>query len=283
MLRPGDVIEINGTRFVLLNSSVIRDQSVSVFVDKNGYYGTSQASFSVPTVLAQPINDSGQQINPRYDNNGLELGSQAPPYKPPPPYWSNPAPYKVLRQPTPASEEPYQLPEGTAIDLRASGVGSDDYFYVQSKENAAFRIDNSDGILIMFAPEGRVSRVSYSRLPSNVDPFDKPVVDNVYLLVGRRENVPPAAADDLSLQSSAWNTATTDEQRAKLREPINWLLGSSRWIVIGSQSGRIATIDNGFVDGGGITASGTPSEGLRNSQILSAREFTREMGQLGGR
>ena len=38
--------------------------------------------------------------------------------------WTQPLRYKILRRPTRTSDEPYQLPEGTAIDLRASGIGT---------------------------------------------------------------------------------------------------------------------------------------------------------------
>ena len=139
--------------------------------------------------------------------------------KPPAPYWGLPSPYKILRQPTPASEEPYQLPEGTAIDLRASGVGVDDFFYVPGLN------DNSEGVIIMFAPEGRVSRVSYSQSPGTADPFDRAVVDNVYLAdwpaeigaAGCRGPIPRWKVRECT-------AATTDEQRAKLRQPLNWLL-----------------------------------------------------------
>jgi hypothetical protein len=83
---------------------------------------------------------------------------------------------------------------------------------------------------------------------------------------------------------------TVEEDRAKLRAKLNWLGGSSRWVVIGSQSGRIATVENAFVDMAGLytqyVTNGTLSPGtdeLRNQQILAAREFTREMAQLSGR
>ena len=109
------------------------------------------------------------------------------------------------------------------------------------------------------------------------------MVDNIYLLVGRRDRTPPAAANDSTLQTAAVAAAVTDEQKAKLREPINWLNGSSHWIAIAAQTGRVATIENGFVQLPTIAAqTGTP-EVKRNEQILAAREFTREMGQVGGR
>jgi hypothetical protein len=69
----------------------------------------------------------------------------------------------------------------------------------------------------------------------------------------------------------------------ELKAPINWLSGTSRWIVIGSQSGRIVSVENAFVDLPPIAVSATSFDDKRNEQILAAREFTREMSQLGGR
>ena len=68
-------------------------------------------------IVGQPLNDSGQMVNAKYDNNGNELGAIA---SPPAPYWTDPASYKILRQPMKTSAEPLQLPEGSAIDLRAA-------------------------------------------------------------------------------------------------------------------------------------------------------------------
>jgi prepilin-type N-terminal cleavage/methylation domain-containing protein len=289
MIRPGDVIEIAGTRFELLfNDS---NQFATVELDNNGFFKAPNTG-ALTTILAQPLNDSGQQIKPRYDGRGFPLGADRPAGAPKAelPYWTAAAPYRVLRQASLASDEPYQLPEGTAIDLRASGVGSDviapgRYFYVPNGT------DNATNVFILFAPEGRVSRVSFSQLPPNSSDepeyFDQPVNDNVLLLVGRRENVPVVSVDDD--RTLATPGALTDEQRAEIRDQVNWLNGLSRWIVIGSQSGRIVTVENSQVDPSvvftlaedvGIAPS---SEQLRNHQIRAAREFTREMSQLGGR
>lgn len=278
-IHPGDVIDISGTQFRLLapgNNDVTVD-STGAFKFGGNY------SQRIAMLLAVPVNDSGQQINPRHDSVGNEMGAVAVAR---PPYWTLPAPYKVLRQPTSMSDEPLQLPEGTAIDLRASGIGANEYFYVPNK------YDNGEGVLIMFTPEGRVGRAAFYRTPLNTVPYDQPVAENIYLLIGRRDRIaPPTVASDLSLQSSAVSAATTDELRAKLREPINWLNGDSRWIVIGAQTGRVATIENANVDLAGVlnqplkpfnTASQS-SEEMRCAQILAAREFTREMAQMGGR
>jgi prepilin-type N-terminal cleavage/methylation domain-containing protein len=297
-IRPHDVIEINGTRYELLpDNNASFDLTNFTFdpVTNSFYQDTNQNDARAVQIVAQPVNNSGQQINSQCDDAGYSLGPDrepsAPagsaPVKPPAPYWAPPSPYKVLRQPTPASDEPYQLPEGTAIDLRASGVGIGDYFYNPTPADPDKRVDNSEGIIIMFAPEGRVSRVSFQQNPSSLTipvSYDQSVVDNLYLLVARRENIPAVAAgSDASLQSSSFTSTTTDEQRAKLREPLNWLGGGSRWVVIGSQTGRIATIENAFVDMASIAGTSLPAEEKRDQQIQAAREFTREMGQVGGR
>jgi hypothetical protein len=292
MIRPGDVIEIAGTRFELLFDD--NNQIATVELDDNGFFRSPNTG-ALTTILAQPLNDSGQQIKPRYDGQGFPLGADRPPsppapQKPPEPYWTAAVPYRVLRQASLASDEPFQLPEGTAIDLRASGVGSDAvapgrYFYVPGGT------DNAANVFLLFAPEGRVSRVSFSQLPSSgseePESFDQPVNDNVFLLVGRRENVPAVAVGtDRTLDTPG---TLTDEERAEIRDQINWLNGSSRWIVIGSQSGRIVTVENAQPDPSAVftlvTNGGAPasSELLRNQQIIAAREFTREMSQVGGR
>jgi hypothetical protein len=284
MIRPGDVIEIAGTRFELLPPDLSFE---TVELDDNDFF-KSRNPGELTTIRATPLNDSGQQIKPRYDGRGFPLGADRPTSapKPDPPYWTAAAPYRVLRQATLASDEPYQLPEGTAIDLRASGVGSDAvapgrYFYVPNET------DNAANVFILFAPEGRVARVTFSLASPNdttVEFFDKPVYDNVFLLVGKRENVPaPAANNDPTLNTSDLANAATDEERAAIREPVNWLNGLSRWIVIGSQSGRIVTVENAAVNLELIASLQGVAEEKRNHQIRAAREFTREMSQLGGR
>jgi hypothetical protein len=289
MIRPGDVMEINGTLFELpdpLSIKGIQRGLVNVFVEKGdngvGATGYFQArGTEAPTLLARPLNDSGQQIEPEYENRGRSL--REAPMDPPSqrPYWTSPATYRILRQPTKTSDEPYQLPEGTAIDLRASGVGSDDYFYVPLLN------DNSDDVLVMFAPEGRIERVTYSQMPidsTENEEFDEPVTDNVYLLVGQRAKIPAPDLDkDATLDIAQVNAATTDAQRQAIRRPLNWLSNDSRWVVIGSQSGRVATIKNAFVELGGIAAQTIPSELKRTDQIRMAREFTRDMLQDEGR
>jgi hypothetical protein len=98
------------------------------------------------------------------------------------------------------------------------------------------------------------------------------------------------ADGDMTL-AMGFDALGTDDARKKARDPLNWLDGNSRWVVIGPQSGRIVTVANAFVDPIAVINrySQSPhnfsqsSETMRAAQIIAAREFTRSMSQLGGR
>jgi prepilin-type N-terminal cleavage/methylation domain-containing protein len=299
VVRPLDIIEIGGTRYQLISdtSDATGADAVPPQLDANNFFksNTGLNGTNVVQIVAQPLNDSGQMLNVRYDNDGNELphSSNNGPFR----YWTEPAPYKILRQPMKTSAEPLQLPESTAIDLRASGLGDSGFFYypVLPTLPPTKRIDNDQDILIMFAPEGRVSRLALNLFPSSSIPFDQPIVDNIFLLVGKRENCPPPDVGSDKTLSTSTLPPSSDSNREKLladmKKPVNWLRGESRWIVIGSQSGRVVTVENAFVDPAAAitTYTNSPylysqsSEELRTGQIWSAREFVKEMKQLGGR
>ena len=169
-------------------------------------------------------------INTEYDNLGrlLRDGTQGGPQFQKP-YWTAPMPYRILRQPTATSDPPYQLPEGTAIDLRASGWGDDDYFY--RARTAATIVDP-----VHHHVHARGARRASAFQPKAicrrhpVDLFDEPVVDNVFLLVGKRENIPaPLPGNDVTLNVSNWSAAHDRrgaagsqgaDQLAQRREPL---------------------------------------------------------------
>jgi hypothetical protein len=267
----------------------------------SGYYKwSSQSQVSpVPTAIAIPINNSGQLIDIQYDHRGLPL-KDGPPATGSfqAPYWTAPQPYKILRQPTKTSDPPYQMPEGTAIDLRASGFGKQYFFQKPSAtpnpDDDPTAVENIDPVYIMFTPEGRVDRVWYNPnvvtygttpVSTNRDKFNESLVDNVFLMVGKRENIPAPAIDtDITLKPALWSALATDQQRLEKKEPINWLVGESRWVVIGSQSGRVVSIENAAVDPAAYFAAlGADLEAGRSRQILAAREFTSDMANMGGR
>ena len=150
------------------------------------------------------MNDTGQMINVEFDTGfRCPIGTVSPPNAP---FWTIRMP---LQNPPPADaagSDPLQMPAGTAIDLRASGDRRDRLFLRRAELTDNRGVNNADSIVIMFAPEGRVSRVSYNKnglKPLDKAPFDQPVVDNVYLMIGRREGCPPpTVASDATLDSS---------------------------------------------------------------------------------
>jgi hypothetical protein len=295
LIRPGDVIEIDGTRYELLDPRVPSvSGAAQVNIDNGAYVAPGSG---VVRIEARPLNDTGQMLNIAFDSDGNRLRDQLV-ASPAGPFWTNPASYKILRQPMPTSAEPFQMPEGTAIDLRASGqaiefegASATGFFYNPDVPTGA--VDNADPIYIMFTPEGAVERVRFNQknvgssnpLERADNIFDGRTVSNIYLLVGRRQNAPPPALDvDKTLEPS--NYPATDEQKQEYKEADNWLLGQSRWIVIGSQSGRVVTVENAFVDPPALMTkySSETSKDLRRArQIHASREFAREMVQAGGR
>ena len=218
-----------------------------------------------------------------------------------PPFWTTPTSYKILRQPSPTSAEPYQLPEGIAIDLRASGdsraSSNSRYFYHNAEhQQPVDRNNNQSPVMILFTPEGTVLRVvlnvgpglsDLSRFPDEI--ISDPIVSSIFLLIGPRENIPVAQlTSDNTLKTVGMNQLTNTELE-ELKTSINWLNPESRWVVIGAQSGRVVSTENAFVDPNSVLAvatTGTPpiseaSQQLRNLQINAAREFAREMTQAG--
>jgi type II secretory pathway pseudopilin PulG len=271
VIRRGDILEVGGSRFEITDTDV----------DANGFY---QSTSGKPDgeLWIRPHNPSGQLGNFVHRDPDTQAAERR--YL----MWTLPLRYKILRQPTRTSDEPYQLPEGTAIDLRASGVGSKQFFFNMDPNNSELRVDNPFDVTIMFAPEGRIAHVAYSLLADRdkeVETFDEPVVDNVFLLVGRSASIqaPRGANDPTLAQLPPPTSPGIDEKLQELREPINWLNGTSRWVVIGAQSGRVVSVENGFVDLYAVNNLGGDAGDRRNQQILAAREFTREMSQMGGR
>jgi hypothetical protein len=307
-IRPGDTIEIDGTRYGLLplNSPNASAQAVqqSVNVDaQTGTYFSTDNSRAV-TIEGLPLNDTGQMLNIEFDAFGRKLRDpiltgaatrEAP-------FWTNPSPFKILRQPVPASGEPMQLPEGTAIDLRASGqaieidnttdTASGFFQNPEAINNVTDRVNNADPIVIMFTPEGSVERVRMNlkdvaganAFERSDNIYDGRTVSNIYLLIGRRQNAPPPELDpavDKTLDDNYRNL--NDQQKQEVKETVNWLRGESRWIVIGAQSGRVVTVDNAFVEPGLFLPPSGPLDVVRARQIHASREFAREMVQAGGR
>ena len=120
------------------------------------------------------------------------------------------------------------------------------------------------------------------------------MTDTIFLLVGRRDITPAPPVNPRQVaghcQVAAANAPDRDQLMQDVKETVNWLRGESRWIAIGPQSGRVVTTENAFVVPEAIINkyAASPyfySQGtdlIRNQQIIAAREFARQMNQMGG-
>lgn len=287
LIRPGDVIEVQGNRYELLALTTANNL-------QNGYYTEEnhRLTNATPTrIVARPLNDSGQVLNPVYANNGNRLTSQGlasialdrdDTFRP---FWTEASAYKILRQPVTTSAAPYELPEGVAIDLEASGVvGEVPFHFFDDTSSKAFvnnvETENDQPIYIMFTPEGSVERVQMLRNGGRVTGAP---VGNVSLLVGRRELIPASTTVDL--------TSSNQNELELEKNKLNWLNLESRWVTIGAQSGSVVTTENAFVTLSDILALDYDGDGTvdndrletRMGQIAVAQEFAREMRRTGGR
>jgi type II secretory pathway pseudopilin PulG len=313
MLQPGDRIEVAGNVYRFLEPATNPDLYSSekpAELDAVGKFYKQDAGSGDETLIffAEIENDSGQMLNCEVDREGYlvkpylhamngfpqltliryGLSTQITGQ---PPFWTTPTSYKILRQPSPTSAEPYQLPEGIAIDLRASGDSRDVYHNAEHQQPID-RNNNQAPIMIMFTPEGTVHRVVLNvgpGLPGSDNIISDPVVSSIFLLIGPRENIPVAHwTSDNTLKQVGINQLTNTELE-ELKTSINWLNTESRWVVIGAQSGRVVSTENAFVDPSAVLRKASDqnppipesSQQLRNLQIHAAREFAREMTQAG--
>lgn len=303
VVRPGDIIEVQGNRYELLHSTLDNNRvgmpSVTEMqLDNLGFFaGASDQTLHF--VHARPLNDTGQLVIPTYANNGFRLTPEGvarlvatnnPSTRP---YWTEPSAYKIYRQPTTTSAAPYQLPNGIAVDLEASGViGDIPFHWEDGNDNGTNNSSANAGetpynvpIYIMFTPEGSIERVQYLRrdsLGNDVSIRTAPTA-NVSLLVGRRELIPA----DRNVNLTSANQNELEQEKNKL----NWLNLESRWVTIGVGSGSIVTTENAFVTPSLVPAADYDGDGNRDDdplgrrmgQITAAQEFAREMQRAGGR
>ncbi|WP_197526943.1 pilus assembly FimT family protein [Pirellulimonas nuda] len=297
---PGDVIVIDGAEFVFID-----DNGNEGGLDSRGRYPAT-AGFPDGTLLARGPTNIHSAFSFVYDNQGVRVSVPPNPSLPPLeyPYWTEPLRFKLLRQPAPTSNQPYQLPTGAAIDLRASGftvriAGNATNATVTNGEFAKPDLDtgtasqvnnpieNNNPVYLMFSPEGSVERVTYdlgasawdtSGVPINnysANPFSEPVTDNVHLLIGMRENSPAPWVDFTAFTG-------TEQDLASAKAKINWLNLNSEWVVIGAQTGAVTTVPNAAVNPTAINSSLSPLA-RRATEINAARALVRESAKAGGR
>ena len=145
-------------------------------------------------------------------------------------------PYTIHRQPTKSAATPLQLPSGTIIDLAHSGTDTNPNW---------FSLGIGQPVTIMFSPNGGLDSVYVNNVPNSV-------IDPVYLLVGKREQVAVAEAGDPD------NTPDSDL--------ANFQIYTNFWIAIHPQTGLVTT-----------------AEVAANTSVAESRQFAREAQSMGGR
>ena len=272
-LRIGDVVNVGGAQFRLTDG----DGQTTLRIGRNGFFQLQLATLQTYALLPL-IDDAPIEIALRYRSTGntidspeveaVNLTGVQPTDEPSRTYWSAPLPYLIMRQPTPSTAQPLQLPEGTAIDLQASGFTSglqlhrpSDAYYssYSSGEGTVF----SDNVMVLFSPEGSISRAyfrpdidpdSSNEVPDNPEPGNTNVTSTLALLVGRRELMPAEFPtngnrdEPIVLDLANYKNTYEDEATRENLNKYNWLNPDSRWVVIGAQSGAVATVANAPVD-----------------------------------
>jgi len=223
LIRDGDLMQLNhqGPWYTIRNTNFT--------VDSHGYIDFTSGSVSddwLDAPLALELADVPGQVTP---------------WPTKPEGWSQPVPFEILRQPMATNAEPLELPSGTVIDLTVSGTDPTEPPNLNTAEIPQLGWEHAaeddhdhdhvglspamEPVLIMFSPNGSVERVIYHEhdedATDHFDHRDVIVVDPIYLLVGRRENVPYDATDPDAVP--------------------NYQAATSLWITLSPQSGLVST------------------------------------------
>jgi hypothetical protein len=151
--------------------------------------------------------------------------------------WS-PVPFCIYRAPVKGGATPLQLPASAVVDLEWSDIGV----------NATGTVPTGSDLTVMFAPNGAVDSVY-------VGTTSTPVVQPIFLLLGKRERVPPGTY--VAADPATW---------------ANWQDLGNLWVVINPQTGLVTT---GEVAATGIT---TPATG-----VPAARGLAVDAQSMGGK
>ncbi len=296
MIRPNDILEFKGQRFYILSkdtdaqgycnanaTNVIKQiglRPVQYHVSDKFPDGTDKNEpDATDAVNWKPIDDNPSHNNligyvnrvlpyieetqlDNYERNvfdsydSIDRDSQAFGF------WTEPASFRIERQPTPTSAEPLQLPAGMAIDLNATGVdlGQEDgcRFYnpagTWDGSSREFNVlPTSQSPRLIFTPSGQ----TLVRMPG-ADP--KLVTGSLSICVGRVELVSYELYDidspginiqnwgePIDLNSVYFNSDLSEEETREITDQYNWLNMDSRWVMVSGRSGSIVTVPNNYI------------------------------------
>lgn len=267
-LRPGDTVEVQGHRYVLLDRHPANTNNSDPTLRAVDGFFPGTTSGSVTTLLAKPEGmPDGAAIERmptlaiKYDANGNPVSASSPYDRP---FWTEASPYKILRQPVPAGGEPLEMPGSVALDLQASAFtnGARLFQPTQAAYNASTGefAPISSPVMVLFSPQGNIDRVIFGTDSAGLLTSSS-VTSTLALCLGRRELIPPKQTE----RAANLTTASVNGPPLRYDEPINlnldiaqagiseteakavmdqynWLNLDSRWVLIGGQSGAVSTI-----------------------------------------
>jgi len=177
---------------------------------------------------------------------------------------SRPVSFQIHRRPEPSGAMPVRLPSGTVIDLASSGTDSmalrgtpPAFIPVDHNPATADVIEDPTPVIILFSPDGRVSRVIYER-------DQAAVTEPIYFLIGRWERMPAVA-------STPRGQPLADDGL------YNWQDLTNFWLVVNPNTGLALVAP---LSGDGVL----PGTNVKvPSDLYISRNDARQMKGVGGR
>ncbi|MBN2216871.1 MAG: prepilin-type N-terminal cleavage/methylation domain-containing protein [Pirellulales bacterium] len=233
---------------------------------------TVPSDFMIPDFIQQgdliQLNHQGPWYEIASVSGGTLFLKNDPPKTSRIPPYPRPVPFSILRRPSATIAAPLRLPEGTVVDLSASGLNDLNLNPMTQKTTdptiCAFSDSLSgsgqDPVTILFSPNGSVERCYYH--DTNESPSGP-----MYLLIGRESQVGVGTP--------------TSEDVSDEKKP-NWQLPDSLWIALLPQSGLVSVAESA-VPTDWYEAQTKPKKPEREVGIDEARSFAKQSQSMGGR
>ncbi len=250
--RPGDSIAIDGVEYRFLLNNTLSP------LDAQDYF-TSASKLQIERVNNNELTLAFIKGHPE---TGVPLNQMSK-------LLTAPKRYKINRQPTTSSADPYQLPASIVIDMQGSVAEGSANAGIPSRFPVAGSLFSSDPaqqpntIGIMFSPTGAVDSVFFNgnQLTS---------VSRIVMMLGRIENggIDPTTVNLTDNNTVPWRLHT-NEKIEDVQERVNWLNLNTRLLSIIANNGRVVVSDPAFVDPSIVVDA--------DEQLEAAHGFAHEM------
>ena len=159
-------------------------------------------------------------------------------------------PYQILRRPIRSLAGTVELPRGTLIDLRLSGIGVSGSDFIPASSPPA---DSELPLVVMFSSSGSVEQI-FGKQPSSTTWGSYSPTGTLHFFVREEDDVELAGQPQATIDHAALNN------------------GENNWVSVGHQSGAITSAENA-----GVTAPATVDQ-----MLTEARQFATKARAMGG-